>query len=108
MLDIKSQIEIKLNQSFDPIHLNVVNESFLHAVPKNAQTHFRIEIVCKEFEQKSLLQRHRLVQQLLANELSQIRACSLHTLTQQEWESAQGELMRSPTCAGGTKNPFKS
>ena len=75
----------------------------MHSVPKGSESHFRIEIVSEFFENQSLLNRHRFINQTISEEISQIRACSLHTLTKAEWEKKNGKLENSPTCSSGSK-----
>lgn len=50
---------------------------------------FNAIIVSAEFEGKSLLQRHRLVNGAIAEELKTIHAFSQKTFTPQQWADAQ-------------------
>jgi BolA protein len=63
----------KLQRTFRPIRLDVINESHLHAghrtSPGTGESHFRVLIVSPLFAGKSRLQRHRLVNEALAAEL---------------------------------------
>ncbi|WP_186646330.1 BolA family protein [Fluviispira vulneris] len=102
-MNIQSTIENKLKDKFNPSYLKVENESYMHSVPKGSETHFRIEIVTNIFENLSLLKRHRLMNEILAEEFSIIRACSLHTFTQNEWEKRNFTTIESPNCMGGSK-----
>lgn len=102
-MSIKLAIESKLSDKFKPFYLKVENESHMHSVPKGSETHFKIEIVSNIFENQGLLKRHRLVNEAIAEEISKIRACSLHTLTLSEWEKKNGQTLNSPTCLGGSK-----
>lgn len=102
-MSIQSSIESKLKEKLNPHFLKVENESYMHSVPKGSESHFRIEIVSNEFDNKSLLIRHRLINEILSDEISKIRACSLHTLTEVEWEKKNRKTENSPTCAGGSK-----
>ena len=101
-MSIKSLIESKLTEKLNPILLKVENESHLHSVPKGSESHFRIEIVSNYFEEKGLLARHRIINEIISEEILKIRACSLHTLTLKEWEKKNGKTEKSPTCAGGS------
>jgi BolA protein len=70
---------------FDPTRLDVVNESELHAGHRNSpgtgESHFRILIVSAAFAGKSRVQRHRLVNDLLRDELrGGIHALALATV----------------------------
>lgn len=95
-------MEEKLQATLAPIHLNIKNESQLHKhFSAGAETHFRIEIVSKAFENKSRLERHRLINQTLFNELQKIKAFSIYPLTPHEWEVQKNDMTKSPTCMGG-------
>ena len=58
----------------NPTRLDIVNESELHAghrsSPGTGESHFRILIVSESFTGKSRVERHRLVNDLLAEELA--------------------------------------
>ena len=64
----------KLTDAFSPVELEVIDESHKHAGHVGArpegETHFRVEIVAEAFDGKSLVQRHRMVNQTLAEELA--------------------------------------
>lgn len=67
------RIEQTLSTLFRPDRLAIIDESHLHAGHAGAapggETHYRIEIVSELFRQKSRLQRHRLVNEALDDEL---------------------------------------
>ena len=97
-------IEQQLNAAFTPLHIEVLDESHMHSVPEGAQSHFKVTLVSQQFEQKSLLQRHRAVNQVLAHELENgIHALALHTMTADEWFAKGGRSPDSPPCLGGSK-----
>ncbi len=102
-MTMQTVLEQKIHSTLSPIYCQVMNESHLHSVPKGSETHFRIEIVSDIFAHKRLLERHRLVNEALKEELAKIKACSLHTFTLDEWETRKDTMNSSPTCAGGKK-----
>lgn len=102
-MSIQSSLENRIKTSLNPTHLKIENESHMHSVPKGSETHFKIEVVSSCFEKKRLLERHRLVNEILVDEIGQIKACSLYTFTPEEWELRKNETFNSPTCAGGSK-----
>jgi BolA protein len=51
-----------------------------------------------------LIKRHRLVNKALEQELQQIHALALHTMTASEWTERGGCVTDSPPCKGGGKN----
>jgi BolA protein len=70
---VERTIREKLTQALQPVHLEVINESHLHAghrsTPGTGESHFRVLIVSPLFAGKSRLARHRLVNETLAAEL---------------------------------------
>ena len=102
----QNQIEAKLQAAFSPLHLEVVDESHRHAVPEGSESHFKVTLVSDRFQGQRLVQRHRAVNQLLAEELQGgIHALALHTLTPEEWFAKGGQAPESPPCMGGSKTP---
>ncbi len=75
-------IEKKLGEALSPLELTVSDESHLHAGHAGArpegETHFRVKIVSKAFEGVSLVKRHRMVNDILAEELeSRVHALAI-------------------------------
>lgn len=101
---MQAQIEARLHQVFSPEFLQVVNESHMHNVPKDSESHFKVTIVSDQFTDKKLVARHRLVNQALSNELSHIHALALHTFTPDEYVARAGTVADSPLCHGGSKH----
>ena len=87
--DRRSRITASLREHFDPVHVDVVDESHLHAGHAGARSgggHFRVLVVSDRFAGKNLVERQRLVYDALAEEMgSDIHALSLKTLTADEW-----------------------
>ncbi|MFK5984053.1 MAG: BolA/IbaG family iron-sulfur metabolism protein [Pseudomonadota bacterium] len=97
-------IEDKLKQQFSPSFLQVENETQNHNVPPDSESHFKVLLVSEDFKDKSLIQRHRMVNQCLADELKNaIHALAMHTFTASEWEEREFKEMKSPPCHGGSK-----
>jgi len=63
----------KLTRALAPMSLDVVDESHQHAGHaghrEGGETHFRVYIVSEAFRGKSRLERHRMVNEVLAAEL---------------------------------------
>jgi BolA protein len=72
-MSVEATIREKLQRTFQPTRLDVINESHLHAghrtSPGTGESHFRVLMVSALFGGKSRLQRHRLVNEALAAEL---------------------------------------
>jgi len=97
-------IESKLADSINLAHLEVINESNNHNVPEGSESHFKVILVSDEFNGKSLLQRHRFVNETLAEELQhKIHALAIHTYTIAEWSNQNNNAPMSPPCLGGGK-----
>ena len=85
-MSIQQTIQQKLSEAFSPLNLEVINESDNHSVPPGSESHFKVVLVSQEFAGEPLIQRHRRVNRVLAEELAGgIHALALHTLTPQEW-----------------------
>ncbi len=97
------KIETKLSAALSPTHLEVINESSMHNVPKGSETHFKVVVVSPSFEGLGLVDRHRRVNQVLADELKGgVHALSIRALTPDQW-SASPAPVPSPPCLGGSK-----
>ena len=77
---MQERIVARLTAALDPILLDVVDESDLHAGHAGARegggTHYRVRVVSAQFERQGRVERHRLVYGLLTAEF----ADGLHAL----------------------------
>lgn len=55
---VRDIITSKLIKKFEPAHLEVVNESYKHKVAPGSETHFKVQIVSKNFENLNSVARH--------------------------------------------------
>jgi len=100
---IQQQITDKLMEQLSPSHLEVVNESHMHSVPANSETHFKVVLATDAFDGKRPVQRHQMVYGILSEELAgEVHALALHTYTPEEW-AATITAPESPQCLGGSK-----
>lgn len=98
---IRKQIEEKLRTAFQPIYLEVNDESYRHNVPAGSESHFKVVIVSDSFSEQRFLTRHRAIYSELAEELAGgVHALALHTYTCKEWEGLQDTVLASPKCRG--------
>lgn len=103
-MSVQDTITRKLQQAFQPAHLDVLNESHMHNVPPGSESHFKVVLVADSFEGRRLVQRHQAVNAILKDELAgTIHALSMETLTPGEWQDRGGSLRASPPCHGGSK-----
>jgi stress-induced morphogen len=91
-MKVETQIREKLNEAFSPIQLLIENESHKHAhhtamkgIPTTGETHFNITIISPRFAGHSRIERHRMVNQVLAAELAgPVHALSIRARTPEE------------------------
>jgi BolA protein len=84
-MSVTSQLREKLMIGLSPTRLDVINESEMHAghrsSPGTGESHFRILVVSEAFAGKSRVERHRLVNDLLKEELAGgVHALALSTI----------------------------
>ncbi len=89
MTSTQQRLEDRLREQFAPVHLEIVDESALHAGHAGAAAgggHFQVLIVSAAFEGKSLLEQHRLVNGAVRDLIGgEIHALGLKTLPASEW-----------------------
>ena len=103
LVSVQQSIETKLRESLSPSYLEVINESHMHSVPPNSETHFKLVIVAEVFQGKRPVPRHQLVYSLLAEERENgVHALAMHTYAPDEW-GADRSAPASPKCMGGSK-----
>ncbi|MAI45876.1 MAG: BolA family transcriptional regulator [Hyphomicrobiaceae bacterium TMED74] len=73
-MSTEAAIREKLMIGLEPIRLDVINESELHAghrsSPGTGESHFRVHVVSSKFAGKSRVQCHRMINELLAEEMA--------------------------------------
>ena len=91
-MDVETAIRERLMVALEPTRLDVVNESHLHAghagSPGTGESHFRVLVVSTLFEGRSRVDRHRMVNDVLADLLRQ----RVHALAIKAY--APGEAIR--------------
>ncbi len=93
------QIEKKLLLACKPTYLDIVNESHMHKVPINSESHFKIVLVSDCFIGQRLLTRHRLIYGTLSDEMQgSVHALTLHAYTVTEWHIQKERVPISPCC----------
>jgi BolA protein len=103
-MSVQQEIQKQLQQLLDPTYLEVVNESHMHSVPANSETHFKVVIVSGGFDGKRKVARHQKIYGALASQLQgPVHALALHTYTPDEWQQRQEATPQSPDCMGGSK-----
>lgn len=91
----------QLTTALSPVHLEVLNESDNHSGAAT-QSHFKLVVVTRFFQDLKLIDRHRFINQLFKEELNHIHALAIHTYTPDEWKMKDA-APASPKCEGGSK-----
>jgi BolA protein len=89
--DRRSRIEALLREQLAALHVDVIDESHLHAGHAGAAGgagHYRALVVSQRFEGKGLIERQRLVYAALGGMMNgEIHALALRTLTPEQWQA---------------------
>ena len=88
-MSVERDIRDKLTAAFAPAVLEIVNDSHRHAghagSPGTGESHFTIKMVSAVFAGKSRLERHRMVNEVLAEELAgKVHALAIKALAPEE------------------------
>jgi BolA protein len=103
-MTVQETVENILREHLTPTHLEVVNESHMHAGPKNAETHFKVVVVSSAFEGVAAVRRHQLVYAALGDMMVKkpaqggLHALAITSRTPAEW-AARPTANESPVCA---------
>lgn len=95
---ISKKIVEKLNLYFNPSSLRIINESFMHNVPADAESHFKLVIVSNKFSDMSLIERHKSIYSTLGSIMNEIHALSIHAFDDLEFNE-NPIILDSPQCA---------
>lgn len=103
-MTVAETLKQKLETALAPVSLDIANESHMHSVPPNSETHFRVVVVSDAFDGKRQVARHQSVYAAVADELAgPVHALALHTYTPREWSEREQLAPASPECLGGSK-----
>jgi len=92
---VEDAIRTKLTELLRPSSIRITNDSWQHRHHKamqeqhnnNGETHFSVEVISNEFENKTTIQRHRMIYNALSEPFAQgLHALSLITKTEAEVE----------------------
>lgn len=88
---VRTTIESRLREALSPTHVEVVDESHLHAGHAGAKSgggHFRAVIVSEKFAGLSRVKAQQLVYRTMGTWMGkEIHALSMQTFTPEEWAS---------------------
>ena len=101
----QKQIQELVNEAFRVTHLQLDNESHMHSVPPNSETHFKLTLVSADFEGKRKVARHQMVYALVGELMQEgLHALAIHSYTPEEWDEKNQTVPDSPNCMGGSKH----
>ncbi|XP_046740595.1 DNA-binding transcriptional regulator BolA isoform X2 [Diprion similis] len=76
---VESSIRAKLEDGLKPNFIQVINESYMHNVPKGSETHFKVVVVSEKFAGQPLIK----------------------AKTPEQWQESSKLVEPSPACRGG-------
>lgn len=88
-MSIQETIEKKIKEQLNITHLEVINESHLHAghAHGGVDTHFRVVVVAEDFVGKRKVARQQLIYKILDELINNpVHALAMQTETPQEWQ----------------------
>ena len=89
MSETAGKIERIIRERFEPLHFELRDDSARHAGHRGATSgggHYHVLIVSRAFEDCSLLERHRMINEALKDMFGgEIHALGLTTLTPSQW-----------------------
>ena len=74
------------------------NESSMHNVPLDSETHFKLVIVSDDFIEMTKVKRHQLIYQALFETMKKIHALSIQAFTVEEFDR-NPLILSSPDCS---------
>ena len=91
-----------ITTSLSPLHVELINESSSHGGDSTSESHFKLFVVSPLFDGKSVLERHRMVNDAVRAGASNIpvHALSISAKTTAQWQ-AGAAMHITPKCAGG-------
>lgn len=94
-------------ESLQPSYFTIEDETEHHRVPLNGETHFKLVIVASCFRDKTRVERHKILNNLLADEFKQgLHALSMYLYTPDEWSLKEG-TPASPLCSKKARHTGK-
>ena len=94
---IESTINKIINESYNPLYIELVNESFMHNVPRGSESHFKLVVVSDIFKNMTLVQRHKHIYSSLKTTMNNIHALSINAFDIDEFK-LNPTKSKSPDC----------
>ncbi len=97
MSKMETTIKNLLIDSLKPSILSITNESYMHNVPEDSESHFKIVIVSNNFKNQSNVKRHQLIYRVLDDIMKLIHALSIYAFDEDEYKD-NPIVLDSPNC----------
>ncbi|MFL2700654.1 MAG: BolA family protein [Gammaproteobacteria bacterium] len=97
MSKMETTIKNLLIDSLKPSILSITNESYMHNVPEDSESHFKIVIVSNNFKNQSNVKRHQLIYRVLDDIMKLIHALSIYAFDEDEYKE-NPIVLDSPNC----------
>ena len=92
-----------LHATLTPTYVALENESSKHGGGATTESHFKLLIVSPQFDGKSLLERHRMVNDAVKDGATNIpvHALSIKAQTPAQYQATGAVMQSTPNCQGG-------
>ena len=97
-MSIHDAIIKDLTMAFSVEHLYLENESSMHNVPPNSESHFKLVIVSNDFSHLPKVKRHQNIYSVLNEVMNKIHALSIQAFTIDE-VGRNPLILKSPDCS---------
>ena len=87
-----------LNSALKVESIILENESAMHNVPIDSETHFKLVIISNDFIEMTKVKRHQMIYKTLVETMKEIHALSIQAFTIQEF-NANPIILSSPDCS---------
>lgn len=67
---IEQAITQTLTDNLQPVHIEVINESYMHNVPKGSESHFKVLVVSEKFQDLTLIKVCEIIRVMYENALN--------------------------------------
>tara|TARA_Y100000816_G_scaffold118587_1_gene83262 strand:- start:769 stop:1077 length:309 start_codon:yes stop_codon:yes gene_type:complete len=96
-MNLETEIRNKVIEKFPNAILKLQNESHMHSVPENSETHFKLIIADDSFIDTPRVLRHKMIFSQLGDLIQKFHALALHCYTHEELSKLESEP-ESPEC----------
>ena len=94
---METTIKNLLIDSLKPSILSITNESYMHNVPEDSESHFKIVIVSNNFKNQTNVMRHQHIYGILDDIMKLIHALSIYAFDEDEYKD-NPIVLDSPNC----------